>query len=138
MKKIFLVLFVIAIAMTQCNTPKPTTTTSASDTLNSNVNQKSPDTSMMSKDTSMRRDSIRLHQRLAAYKKKYLVTLFLLMQLYSNFFWEQACLLFPIPSFLILPLPKTMIFFSMVQEEYIEGYYRCRTKRRYPELQCTI
>lgn len=137
MKKIFLVLFVIAIAMTQCNTPKPTTTTSASDTLNSNVNQKSPDTSMMSKDTSRRRDSIRLHQRLAAYKK-YLVTLFLLMQLYSNFFWEQACLLFPIPSFLILPLPKTMIFFSMVQEEYIEGYYRCRTKRRYPELQCTI
>jgi hypothetical protein len=61
MKKIFLVLFVIAIAITQCNTPKPTTTTSASDTLNSNVNQKSPDTSMMSKDTSRRRDSIRLH-----------------------------------------------------------------------------
>ncbi len=58
MKKIFFVLFVIAIAMTQCNTPKPTSTTSGLDTLNSNGNKKSPDTSMM-RDTMIRRDTIR-------------------------------------------------------------------------------
>ncbi len=59
MRKIFFVLFVIAIGMTNCSTPNPATTTST-DPSNSNVNRKSPDTSMMSRDTSMKRDSLRL------------------------------------------------------------------------------
>jgi hypothetical protein len=57
MKKIFLVLFVIAIGMTNCSTPNPATTTD-SDTLNRT--RTSPDTSMMSRDSTVRRDSLRL------------------------------------------------------------------------------
>ena len=59
MKKIFLVLFVIAIGMTHCSTPNPATTTSDSDTMN-NSTRTSTDTSMMSRDSTVRRDSLRL------------------------------------------------------------------------------
>ncbi len=58
MKKIFLVLFVIAIGMTHCSTPNPATTTSDSDTMTST--RTSTDTSMMSRDSTVRRDSLRL------------------------------------------------------------------------------
>ncbi len=57
MKKIFLALFVIAIAMTNCSTPNPATTTSDSENMNSN--KKVADTSMM-RDSTVRRDSLRL------------------------------------------------------------------------------
>ncbi len=57
MKKIFLVLFVVAIGMTNCSTPNPATTT---DTDNMNSTRTNTDTSMMSRDSTVRRDSLRL------------------------------------------------------------------------------